>query len=240
MILDCSSPESTKCSLSRIFNVSETQLIIFIRSINLNDNNYQPPEDVLYGHVRKQFGAPASSIKVVWFHGTRAEDQKSFYEYGILPKTLAKKFIEPRLKELAAGLERKGSNPFSMSLMGKQSTDDEGPFAFLIKDVAIHAPGAHHSYIRAPEMVEDISGSLLGENFFQLVSRYQNTTIPYIVTFIADSKGYELPHALWYLKLIENGTSSIEAADAANTCFCADGNTILPEQIRSVEQIQNA
>lgn len=239
MILDCSCPESAKKSLSKIFNVTEEQLLTLIRSVNPYDSDYQPPQEVIYDQVYEQFGAPDSTIQITWFHGTRVEDQNSFYKHGILPKTAAKEFIEPKLKELAAGLESSGDNPFSMSLTGKQGEHDEGPFAFLIKDVAIHAPGATHSYVKAPEMVEDISGILLGENFSQLVDRYQKITTPYIVTFIADSKGYELPYALWYLKLLEDGESDIDAADAANTGFCADGNIISPEQIQNVEHIQN-
>ncbi|USF86382.1 hypothetical protein [Candidatus Endoriftia persephonae] len=237
MILDCSSPESAKKSLCKIFDVTEPEFLTLIRSVKPYDSDFQPPQDVIYDQTCEQFGAPSSTLKVAWFHGTRVEDHNSFYKHGILPKTAAIKFIEPRLKELAVDLEHSGNNPFSTSLMGKQGEHDEGPFAFLIKDVAIHAPGAHHSYVNAPEMVEDIAGTLLGENFAQLVASYQKITTSYVVTFIADSKGYEIPYALWYLKLIEDGESEIEAANAANTCFCGDGSIISPEQIQNVEHI---
>ncbi len=237
MILDCSSPESAKKSLCEIFDVTESKLLTLIRSIKPYDSDFQPPQDVIYDQVCEQFGAPSSPVKITWFHGTRVEDQNSFYKHGILPKTAAKSFIEPRLKELVADLERSGNNPFSMSLMGKKGEHDEGPFAFLIKDVAIHAPGAHHSYVKVPEMVEDISGVLLGENFTQLVDRYQKITKSYVVIFIADSKEYEIPYALWYLKLIEDGESIIESANAANTCFCGNGSIIPPEQIKNVVHI---
>ena len=237
MILDCSCPESAKKSLCEIFDVAEAKLLTLIRSVKPYDSDFQPPEDVIYDQVCEQFGVPNSPIQITWFHGTRVEDHNLFYKHGILPKTAAKSFIEPRLRELAADLERSGNNPFSTSLMGKQGEHDEGPFAFLIKDVAIHAPGAHHSYVKVPEMVEDISGILLGENFSQLVARYQKITTSYVVTFIADSKGYEIPYALWYLKLIEDGESEIKAANAANTCFCGDGSIIPSGQIQNVEHI---
>lgn len=240
MVLDCSSSESAKKSLCKIFDVAEPDLLKFIRSVKPYDSDFQPPQDVIYDQICEQFGSPSSLLKVTWFHGTRVEDHNSFYKYGILPKSDVKKFIEPRLKELAIDLKHSGNNPFSTSLMGKQGEHDEGPFAFLIKDVAIHAPGTHHSYVNTPEMIEDIAGILLGENFNQLVSLFQKITTPCVVTFIADSKGYEIPYALWYLKLTEDGKSKIEAASTANTCFCGDGSIISPKQIQNVEFIQNA
>lgn len=68
------------------------------------------------------------------------------------------------LLKLTIGLEKTGGNPFSNSFAAKQNITDEGPFAFLIKDAAIHAPGANHRYVEAPELVEDIAGCLLGND----------------------------------------------------------------------------
>ena len=87
-----------------------------------------------------------------------------------------------------------GSNPFSISLFGKQGNHDEGPFAFLIRDIAIHAPSPNHDYLDAPEMVEDIAGTLLGENYSQLVNRFKETSTPCLVSFISHSKGLSLIH----------------------------------------------
>ncbi|WP_206360714.1 hypothetical protein, partial [Vibrio sp. F13] len=69
------------------------------------------------------------------------------------------------------------------SIAGKGFVNDEGPFAFLIRCVAIEAPGSNHSYTHTPEMVEDIAGSLLGENYEQLVQRFRDITNPFIVSF---------------------------------------------------------
>lgn len=237
MILDCTSPESAKQSLCKIFNATEIELLALLRSVRPYESNYQRPEDVIYEQICTQFGLPSSSVTVTWFHGSRVEDLNSFYKYGILPKTAARALIEPRLKELAIGLKRKGENPFSLSLSGKQVVHDEGPFAALIKDVVIHAPSPYHSYVKAPEIVEDISGELLGENYSQLVNRYQKITKSCVVAFLSNSRGDEIPKALLYLKLVEDGDSAIDAAAAANAFFCADGKIIPPEQIQSIEQL---
>ena len=238
MILDCSSYESTKKSLLDIFCTTEEKLASVLQSINPLESSYKPAEQVLYDEACYILGHPKGNISVVWFHGTRTEDSSLFYKLGILTKSKARKFIEPRLKVLSEGIESFGSNPFSMSLSGKQEAHDEGPFAFLIRDIAIHAPSPNHNYLDAPEMIEDIAGTLLGENYSQLVSRFKETSAPCLVSFISNSKGYELPQALLYLKLVEDGESHFEAASSANTFFDSENVVVSPNRIKSVELIE--
>ena len=171
---------------------------------------------------------------------TRVENVDLIYERGLLTKTKAREFIEPRLRELAVGLERFGENPYELSLSGKDGSHDEGPFAFLIRSVAIHAPASNHNYLDAPELVEDIAGILLGQNFESLVDRFKEITKPCIVSFVADPKGYELPAALWYLKLVVDGDPDLEAANSANKFFDSEGVSITPDRIQEVELIQFA
>jgi len=236
MILDCSSYDSAKKSLVRIFGVKEEELVSTLISLSPYGGD-QPPEECIYNSICEAFGDPSGDISVIWFHGTRVEDETLFHERGILPKSSAREFIEPRLRELAEGLGSSGDNPFSLSLSGKQGPHDEGPFAFLIKDVAIQVSGVNHSYVEVPEMVEDIAGILLGENYIHLVERFQEVSTPYIVSFLADLKGGEVAHALWFLKLVEDGELEIDAGSIANTFFSSEGETIIPEKIQCVEPI---
>lgn len=237
MILDCSCYESAKRTLSEIFSTTEENLISVLRSLSPYESVSQRPEEVIYSSVCDNFGEPSEDLDIIWFHGTRVEDESLFYEKGILPKSTARSLLEPRLKELAEGLKYSGENPFALSLFGKQGEHDEGPFAFLIRDVALHAPEPHHSYVEVPEMVEDISANLLGGNYIELVDRFKEITNPFVVSFISGSEGYELPYALWYLKLIEDGEEEVEAASIANTCFCANGEVISPDKIRGIEAV---
>jgi len=236
MELDCTSPETAAISLAEIFSTTEAELLSLLDVIRPCGGN-RPIENVIYEQVRGRFGPPGYPLKVTWFHGTRVEDHRLFLQHGILPKSKAIEFIKPRLKELANGLVAEGDNPFSLSTMAKQGEHDEGPFAFLIRDVAIHEPGAHHNYLQSPEIVEDLAGALLGRKYEVLVKRFQAITKPCLVTFRAESQGHEISHALWYLKQISDGHPPIEAADGANTCFCGNGRAILPDQIRSIEQL---
>ena len=186
MLLDCSSYESTKLSLANIFNTTEERLVSALKPLRPFESICQPPEDILYDNVCDIFGAPRDDINILWFHGTRTDNENLFYEHGILNKSKARRYIEPLLISMSKGLKSSGCNPFSVSLSGKQGIHDEGPFAFLIREVAIQAPVPCHGYLDAPEMVEDIAGTLLGENYLQLVDRFKKITSPYVVSFISE------------------------------------------------------
>lgn len=87
-------------------------------------------------------------------------------------------------------------------------------------------------------MVEDIAGALLGENYSQLVNLFKEKSSACLVSFTSKSKGYELPHALLYLKLVKDGEEALEAATSANTFFDSDNTIIPPDRIRSIEIIK--
>lgn len=198
-----------------------------------------PPEDILFKHACNVLGEPDKNLSVLWFHASRVEHHGLFREHGILTKSRARKFIVPRLLELKKGLQKTGDNPFSISLVGKLGEHDEGPFAFLIRDVAIKAPAPCHNYLEAPEMVEDLAGMLLGKNYKELVDRFKEVSKPCLVSFLSKAKGYELPHALLYVKLVEDGEDHLDAASAGNTFFNSEGVVITPERIQNVEFIQS-
>jgi len=239
MILDCSDQNTAWSTVCEIFNTDKSSLTLLLKPLNPYQDHISRPEEYIYKEICGALGHPKSEIKAMWFHGTRTNNIASFHTRGILPKSAIKKEIESALIPLSSGIEKKGNNQFSMSIQGKQTPADEGPFAFLFKEVAIHAPGFNHSYIDAPEMVEDIAGTLLGENYGQLVMRYRSVTKPYIVTFIGEAGQHELSLALWYLNSIVGGDPSVEAADRANTCFNSNGITIDPMRIIRSELVGN-
>ncbi|RPF13334.1 hypothetical protein EDB12_4232 [Vibrio crassostreae] len=238
MILDCSSYESAKKSLCEIFHVTEEALLAALDSVE-NDRkiDYYTLEKNVDSYIRQQFGEPDDDMEVLWFHGTRVEDESLFYSHGILTKSKVRDTLYSRLISLSSGLEKKGKNPFCESIAGKGFVNDEGPFAFLIRCVAIESPGSNHSYTHTPEMVEDIAGSLLGENYEQLVQRFRDITNPFIVSFTAKPKGGEVSRALFFLKLIEDGESELESGSSANTFFNSYGTPINVDRIRNIEPL---
>lgn len=240
MILDCSSYESVTRSLCDAFNTTEDVLISVLESVE-NDKliDYYTLEKNVELAVREKLGEPDRELEILWFHGTRVEDHNSFYEQGILTKSLVKEPLAQRLTSLASGLEKSGSHPFPISISGKNGEHDEGPFAFLIRIVAIHVPGFNHNYTDAPELVEDIAGSLLGKNYRELVSRFKEIAQPYLVSFTAKPRGNEVFKALFFLKLMLDGETELDAGDSANTFFNANAEVVLPHRIKNIEHLKS-
>ena len=235
-VLDCSTYQTAKESVAIIFSADEDIFSSFLEGTGDIPDSEEPCAFLL-AMAHEELGVPDDEFHVTWFHGTRVADPSSFYEEGILTKSRAQVKIESILAPLAEGLERKGENPFSLSLSGKQGVMGEGPFAMLFKDVVIHAPGAHHNYVDIPEIVEDIAGCLLGKNYSSLVDRYKEITSSYVVSFLAPTRGYELERVLWYSHLMENGVEDLDSASAANTCFVGAGNSINPDSILNIEAV---
>tara|TARA_R110001599_G_C12164312_1_gene652560 strand:+ start:183 stop:410 length:228 start_codon:yes stop_codon:yes gene_type:complete len=73
----------------------------------------------------------------------------------------------------------------------------------------------------------------------RLVDRFKSVTRPCVVSFLAESKGYELPHVLLYVKLVLEGETDLDAGAAANTFFDSEGVSVSPERIQEVEIIQS-
>jgi hypothetical protein len=234
--LDCSSYESAKESVSTIFEIDESELSEFLKSIQSLPTEEEYTE-YIYKVFCNKFGPPKGHSHTIWFHGTRTNNIESFKKEGILPKSDSIERVRSALITLSDGLEKVGENPFSMSLAGKQAIIDEGPFAVLIKDVAIHAPGFAHSYIETPEIVEDIAGALFGTNYIHLVERFKAISKPYIISFSEKACDYELRHAVWYLYLVESGEDKIDSSGSASTCFDSRGSKIPPEKIKTIEEI---
>lgn len=238
-ILNCSDPVSAMSSICDIFDTGESDLRSLLLSIRPYEDISQPTNTHIYSKVCSALGNPSPALDVVWFHGTRVPNGDTFLKDGILTKSMARNRLGHLLTPLTTGLKKKGDNPFHFSLVGKQTKDDEGPFAFLFRDVAIHAPGNNHSYINAPEMIEDMAGELLGENYHVLIERYQSVTRPYVVAFMAPAIGHEIRHALWYLHSIVDGDPAIDAASRANTCFNSKGEVIAPHRIVRVDLVKS-
>lgn len=108
MILDCSSYESTHRSILDIFSTTEEMLGSVLQNINPFDHCDKSAENILYDKVCSTIGHPKENLIVVWFHATRTEDERMFTKHGILTKSKARTFIEPRLIELSEGMKKMG------------------------------------------------------------------------------------------------------------------------------------
>ena len=228
MILDCSSFDSAMTSVALIFGKSKSAL-----KATLKDTANLTEED-LREFISQELGQPRSDYEVVWFHGSRAEKASCFKKNGILTTSEAKKYLEPRLRDLSKDLTKVGVGPYAGCLATKEMLNDDGPFAFLIRDAVVTS-----HFIEAPEFVSDFASDLLGQNYEVLVNRFKEITHPYIIRFLESPKGHELHKALYFIYLVVNGESIVDAVPKANTCFNARGNAIPFVRIQNVELVKN-
>ncbi len=227
MNLNCSDFDSAVNSVALIFNTVQSTLISALK--NTNDLN----KEEIYDFIRQELGQPKNNYQVVWFHVSRAESNSQFEKYGILPTSQARTFLEPCLEELAKDLVKKGEGPYAGCLTDKEMINDEGPYAFLIRDAAIHS-----KFLERPEFVTDFANEKLGENYGLLVNRFKEITNPYIVSFVVKPKGNELVEALYFLHLVITGEEIISAASDTRAYYNARGCVISSDSIESVELIE--
>lgn len=238
MFLDCSTFDTALSSICKIFDVTEDKLLMVLsKAINDEEKDIQEILDDIYLSIINEIGIPSKTFEVLWFHGTRVKDISSFYRYGILTKKEMYPKLYVLLKSLSDGLVTSGRYINDGSVSAKSNINDEGPFAFMIRRLAIEAPDSYHNYTQAPESVEDIAGSLLGENFHQLVSRFQESTSPCLVSFIAKPIGNELSRTLFFLKLVQDGKSELGAGSIANIFFDSCGEPITVDRIVNIEKL---
>lgn len=228
MILDCSSFDNAMTSVASIFGKSKSALTATLESTT------DLTEEELHKFIDQELGKPRSDYEVVWFHGSRAENASCFKTNGILTTSEAKKYLEPLLRDLAKDLTKVGEGPYAGCLATKVMLNDDGPFAFLIRDAVVTS-----HFLEAPEFVSDFASDLLGKNYKLLVNRFKEITHPYIVRFVERPEGHELHNALYFLHLVVTGESIADAVSRANTCFNARGNAIPFARIQNVELVKN-
>lgn len=238
MILDCSSHESIKQSLSRIYNTTEEKLLSVLSSIEYdkNDIDIQYLEDEIDYSVWNEIGEPSGDVKTLWFHGTRVQDPESFRTKGLLPRNEMYEEMEDYLYSLSKNLERSGESRYINSFTTKNDIKDEGPYGALFKCV-ITIGQPFHDYTEEPELVRDLSDMWLGKNACQLIKRFKDKTSPYVVSFFAEYREKDILKALLFLKLIEDGRSECDACYIVGPFNNFDGSKIHPDQIVDVEKL---
>lgn len=232
-MLDCSSIDSARASLASLLGMREGELRRRLRAISIPADE-EPVSALATGFAGSEEALPLPSA-VRWFHASRVTDAECFARAGILTKAEVAGRLRPTLEALARGLTRRGAYLNEGSASAKRTINDEGPFAFLIRTVAVQASGATHDYTGAPELVEDLSGELLGGNCGLLVERFQRSSKPCIVSFRGAGERHHVARALWYVYLVELGEQEEDAASAANTCYDGEGVAVPVGDIVDVE-----
>lgn len=231
--LNCESPISALNSLAAILEMTPATLLDRMRPIEIGSDDYT---DEVEQKLAARFLADTTVLdfSVLWFHGTRLHRDHTLMTEGLLPAHMVESRLRACLQQLSAGLERQGESPFATSKTYKPS--NEGPFGMLCRTAVVAPSGCNGNYICRPELVDDIAGELLGENYQELTERFGRESASYVVHFEALPTDVTLKRALRYVyeTLIE-GREDIKSAASSNAYFYGGGEPVPPGRILKIE-----
>lgn len=233
LLLNCETPVSALHSLAGILTTTPETLLEELRAVEIGyDDLTGDVEQKLADRLLASRTLPSFSVR--WFHGTRLHQNHTLMTDGLLPAHMMKGRIRDCLQSLCEGLERCGDSPVNTSKSFKPQ--NEGPFGMLCRTAVVSPAGTNGHYICRPELVDDIAGELLGENYRALTERFSLESTPCVIHFAGEPKATTLARALRYVyeTLIE-GLDDIESAASACEYFNGGGKPVPPDRILQIE-----
>lgn len=233
LMLNCETPDSALSSLSEILGVAPIMLLDSLRSTEINaDDLTDEVEQKLADKFLKE--AMELDFSVCWFHGARLHRSHTLWTEGLLPTHMVEPRMRVLLQSLSEGLEQQGNSRFSISRTFKPTR--EGPFGMLCRTAVVTPAGCNGSYVFRPELVDDIAGELLGENFRALTDRFASESDPCVVHFEGPPTESTLKKALRYVYETRiEVRDDVESAASSNTFFDGGGEAIPPGRILKLE-----
>ena len=106
----------------------------------------------------------------------------------------------------------------------------------LCRTAVVAPAGLNGHFICRQELVDDIAGELLGENYRALTERFSTESTPCVVHFAGEPNARTFARALRYVyeSLIE-GREDIESAASACEYFDGGGVPVPPDRILRIE-----
>lgn len=233
LLLNCETPVSALHSLAGILTTTPETLLEELRAVEIGyDDLTGDVEQKLADRLLASRTLPSFSVR--WFHGTRLHQNHTLMTDGLLPAHMMQGRLRDCLQSLCEGLERRGDSPVGASKIFKPQ--NEGPFGMLCRTAVVSPAGLNGHYICRPELVDDIAGELLGENYRALTARFSRESAPCVIHFAGAPKATTLGRALRYVyeTLIE-GRDDIESAASACEYFDGGGEHVSPDMILKIE-----
>lgn len=249
VLLDCRNSETALETLSAAVGVDTSRLQREIVSYSQRAIEEDPaadfPRDVL-AHV----GADIASVAFdgVWcFHGTRVFQPERLRSEGVLPLAKAIEQIWVDLQPLS-GVGRRAWSAFRRRVetaapghyarlyREKIATSiHQGPHALVVREVHFEPPSGTTSYLRTPEIVEDIALSFLVDPIGgrDLRPAIATASTPCIVRWLRpDVVPSYLESAIWYLRRTHLGEPLCTQCSATVT---EPGVVVPAEDIAEIE-----
>lgn len=236
-LLNCESPDAALNSLGKILGFAPNILLSRLRSTKIDANDRADEVEEKLG-VHFLLEEIEVDFSVCWFHGARLHQNHTVLTEGLLPTHIVRPRLKALLQSLSVGLERSGESPFSISQNFKPKK--EGPFGMLCRTAVVSPAGCDGNYIDRPELIDDIAGELLGENFRDLTDRFANESDPCVVHFAGPAFGSTFKKALRYVYETHiEGRDDVESAASLNAYFDGGGEIIPAERILKLEFIDS-
>jgi hypothetical protein len=235
--LSCYSSDATLESLAQLLDASAA--VIAERLTSLDELEFEPSEvDFpvwLWARVANNARPPA--FDVVWFHATRVPVGTDFRTTGLLPTKLMIEQLSKLVLQIGALLGLPKAPPmvgFAQSYAAKLETlETAGPYAFLVREAAVHPRRPSRNFLRCPEVFEDIAGQHFGDRWEEVVGHYQRENQPCVVSFLGPEG--RLAHAQYALRYCYRSLRRSDNPAADSGCFCGDGTVIPGSAITDVE-----
>lgn len=235
-ILDCSSIQSTITSLANLYEISEEQLLVRLKTFSFKKVLLFEDELIEWISTEKDSTALIPDA-IIWFHTTRIRREINFKATGLKPLYQClpeiKQFII-QIVDKFGGYSPGGSEGFMMSYCSKiKSLESQGPYAFSIRDAAFRSGRNRCTFQDAPEIVKDLAQIHGGANEKLILEEYFLNTSPCIVKFINHSSR---PDTVRYAAAYTYAFIHNEDDPASfHTCFDGQGHAIPPNEILDVE-----
>jgi hypothetical protein len=209
-------------------------------------NRSVAPEDQVVRHLGyddvRDLPRPTA---IRWFHATRAP-VGSLFEEGLLLTGAALPKLWESLGAAAAqwtspaewiayqrSFER-ADRPFSQQFHCKQNNRGwEGPFAFLVKDAALHKYADHKDFTKICETLEDICADYEQVFGHPLREGYEAATKPCLVIFTRPGEWHGAVKAA--LNYVHREVVGLDQSLESNANFNGEGVPVLQSWINCVE-----
>lgn len=220
LILDCHNVNQTYSSLASILDLRRGKIDKFLSNCDpesvLGPDPFDWPDD-LFGHLKEQMSIEPKYSATYWFHLTRLPAGTDFSE-GLRPLHETLHDILEFLGDMVADRVGNGSlKSFKKSVLNgeiesgtlqlrSESSQQQGPFGWLVRDFAFHQSPKRDYFRSLPEAVEDLIGTIEGYFGIDLESKYREHSNSFIVKFqTSDSSETHLSAALYYLWALQQG-----------------------------------
>lgn len=193
-LLDCSTFETTRETVSQITGVPAEAMTDMLRSLRLDESSVLSRGEQTALAVFGTLGTVPQPDCVCWFHATRIRRGTTFHD-GLLPTNGMWPRLEAQLRELAdqhglcpesewEHLPRIGSNASRLAWKAGAGSFDKGPHGFLMRDTILN-PGRTPvaDYTETPEIVREMCYSIPAVIGIPLLKLYQDITCRAIVKF---------------------------------------------------------